>query len=148
MTDPLTSPSRAETIPARARLERFTDDIATLRLKTGRTSVERALRLLGAVMMLGGIVVAFAGYLTSLDVTATPGTNVDVLDANSDVVLAITGVAISVVGGFIFLRYSLAAFLRLWLLRQSYEQQAVLDAALDDYSGAATPGADAPPGAS
>ena len=58
------------------------------------------------------------------NVTATPNTNVDVLNSNSYVPLAIAGLATSVVGGFLFLRYSLARFLRFWLLRQVYEQRA------------------------
>lgn len=126
-----TDPAADAPPPSRSRLDRFTDEIATLRLKTGRSSIERRLQLVGATLMLGGIIVALAAYITSLDVTATPGTNVDVLNASSYVVLAITGLGVSVVGGFIFLRYSLAAFLRLWLLRQSYEQQTLLDVALD-----------------
>ena len=44
--------------------------------------------------------------------------------SNSYTPLAIAGLAISVVGGFLFLRYSLAKFLRFWLLRQVYEQRA------------------------
>ena len=39
----------------------------------------------------------------------------------------IAGVAVSVTGGFLFLRYSLARFLRFWLLRQSYEQRAAIE---------------------
>jgi hypothetical protein len=46
------------------------------------------------------------------------------------VALAATGIAISVVGGFLFLRYSLARFLRFWLLRQSYEQRLAVDEAI------------------
>ena len=51
------------------------------------------------------------------------------LDSNSYMPLAIGGLAITVTGGFIFLRYSLAKFLRFWLLRQSYEQRAAIDEA-------------------
>jgi hypothetical protein len=43
--------------------------------------------------------------------------------------LAIAGLATSVVGGFLFLRYSLARFLRFWLLRQTYEQRVAIDEA-------------------
>jgi hypothetical protein len=81
------------------------------------------------ILMVAGIAIALGAYAASLNVTATPGTNVDVLDSNSYMPLAIAGLATSVVGGFLFLRYSLARFLRFWLLRQTYEQRVAIDEA-------------------
>jgi hypothetical protein len=109
------------------RAEQFKTEIAGLRLKTGRARVENLLQILGVVLMVAGIVIALVAYSASLNVTATPGSNVDVLDSNSYTPLAVAGLAISVTGGFLFLRYSLAKFLRFWLLRQSYEQRAAID---------------------
>ena len=117
------------------RAEQFKTEIAEMRLKTGRARMENLLQLLGVILMVAGIAVALGAYSGSLNVTATPGTNVDVLDSNSYTPLAIAGLAISVTGGFLFLRYSLAKFLRFWLLRQSYEQRA----AIDDASSGRTP---------
>jgi hypothetical protein len=113
------------------RAEQFKADIAEMKLKTGRTGAERLLQLLGAALMVAGIAIGLGAYSASLNVTATPGTNVDLLDSNSYIALAIAGVAISVTGGFLFLRYSLARFLRFWLLRQAYEQRT----AIEDASG-------------
>ncbi len=117
------------------RAEQFKAEIAEMRLKTGRARMENLLQLLGVILMVAGIAIALGAYSASLNVTATPGTNVDVLDSNSYTPLAIAGLAISVTGGFLFLRYSLAKFLRFWLLRQSYEQRA----AIDDASSGRTP---------
>ncbi|MDP9331767.1 MAG: hypothetical protein M3Q30_00425 [Actinomycetota bacterium] len=117
------------------RAEQFKAEISEMRLKTGRARVENLLQLLGAVLMVAGIAIALGAYSASLNVTATPGTNVDVLDSNSFTPLAIAGLATSVTGGFLFLRYSLAKFLRFWLLRQSYEQRA----AIDDATSGRTP---------
>ena len=117
------------------RAEQFKTEIAEMRLKTGRARMENLLQLLGVILMVAGIAIALGAYSASLNVTATPGTNVDVLDSNSFTPLAIAGLAISVTGGFLFLRYSLAKFLRFWLLRQSYEQRA----AIDDASSGRTP---------
>jgi uncharacterized membrane protein YidH (DUF202 family) len=111
------------------RMARFTAEIADLKLKTGRTRTEHLLQVVGAVLMVGGVVLAAGGYAASLEVAATPGSNVDVLNSNSYETLALVGVATSVAGGFVFLRYSLAQFLRFWLLRQSYDQQRAVDAA-------------------
>jgi uncharacterized membrane protein YidH (DUF202 family) len=109
------------------RMARFTAEVADLKLKTGRTRTEHLLQVVGVVLMVGGVVLAAGGYAASLDVAATPGSNVDVLNSNSHEALALVGVATSVVGGFVFLRYSLAQFLRFWLLRQAYEQQRAID---------------------
>jgi hypothetical protein len=111
------------------RVRQFKAEIAEMKLKTGRSRAEGLLEILGAILMVAGIAIAFGAYAASLNVTATPGTNVDVLDSNSYMPLAIAGLATSVTGGFLFLRYSLARFLRFWLLRQSYEQRVAIDEA-------------------
>ncbi len=111
-----------DTNPTNDRMAQFTAEVAEMKLKTGRSKVEHSLQVLGVVLMAAGIVVALASYRASLSVVATPGSNVDLLDSNSYEILALAGVATSVVGGFVFLRYSLAQFLRFWLLRQSYER--------------------------
>ena len=101
-----------------------------MKLKTGRTRTENLLQTSRRRRSWSaGIAIALGAYAASLNVTATPGTNVDVLDSNSYMPLAIAGLAISVTGGFVFLRYSLARFLRFWLLRQVYEQRAAIDEA-------------------
>jgi hypothetical protein len=111
------------------RVGQFKADIAEMKLKTGRSRAEGLLQMLGVVLMVAGIAIALGAYVASLNVTATPGTNVDVLDSNSYMLLAIAGLATTVTGGFLFLRYSLAKFLRFWLLRQSYEQRVAIDEA-------------------
>jgi hypothetical protein len=113
--------------PPNDRTEQFKAEIAEMRLKTGRANAERLLQILGVVLMVAGIAIALGAYRASLNVTATPNTNVDVLNSSSYTPLAIAGLATSVVGGFLFLRYSLARFLRFWLLRQVYEQRAAID---------------------
>jgi hypothetical protein len=111
------------------RVGQFKADIAEMKLKTGRSRAEGLLQMLGVVLMVAGIAIALGAYAASLNVTATPGTNVDVLDSNSYMLLAVAGLATTVTGGFLFLRYSLAKFLRFWLLRQSYEQRVAIDEA-------------------
>jgi hypothetical protein len=111
------------------RVGQFKAEIAEMKLKTGRTRAEGMVEILGVILMVVGIAIAVGAYAASLNVTATPGSNVDVLDSNSYTPLAIAGLATSVTGGFLFLRYSLARFLRFWLLRQSYEQRVAIDEA-------------------
>ena len=111
------------------RVGQFKAEMAEMKLKTGRSRAEGMLEILGVILMVAGIAIALGAYAASLNVTATPGTNIDVLDSNSYMPLAIAGLATSVTGGFLFLRYSLARFLRFWLLRQSYEQRVAIDEA-------------------
>ena len=111
------------------RVDQFKAEIAEMKLKTGRSRAEGLLQILGVILMAAGIAIALGAYAASLNVTATPGTNVDVLNSNSYTPLAIAGLATSITGGFLFLRYSLARFLRFWLLRQSYEQRVAIDEA-------------------
>jgi hypothetical protein len=111
------------------RVEQFKSEIAEMKLKTGRSRADGLFQLLGVILMVAGIAIALGAYAASLNVKTTPGTNVDLLDSSSYVPLAIAGLAMSVVGGFVFLRYSLARFLRFWLLRQTYEQRVAIDEA-------------------
>ena len=103
------------------RAEEFKAEIAAMRLKTSRGGLENALLVIGVVAMVAGIVIAFAAYAASLNVTATPGSNVDLMDSNSYLALAIAGGIVTLAGGAVFVRYSLAKFLRFWMLRQIYE---------------------------
>ena len=111
-----------------ARADQLRTDAAALKLKTDRAGKERGLQILGVVLMVAGIAIAFAAYRSALNVQATPGSNVDVLNSNAYGPLGMTGLATSVVGAAVFLRYSLADFFRWWLLRQSYDMQAAVEA--------------------
>jgi hypothetical protein len=111
------------------RVGQFKAEIAAMKLKAGRPRAESLLQILGVVLMVAGIAIALGAYAASLGVKTTPGTNVDVLNSSSYVPLAIAGLATSVTGGFLFLRYSLVRFLRFWLLRQTYEQRVAIDEA-------------------
>jgi hypothetical protein len=70
--------------------------------------------------MVVGIGIVIAAYFMSHG-TSNP------LSQNDALVLAIGGLTAAVVGGALFLRYSLAAFLRFWLARFIYEQQTQTD---------------------
>ena len=102
------------------RIEQFKADIAEMRLKTGRANRENLLLAIGAVLMVAGVIAALVVYQASLNEN-------DVRDVQSDVVLAVAMVGLSIVGAAVFLRYSIARFLRVWLLRQLYEGQAHID---------------------
>lgn len=99
------------------RIEQFKGDLAKMRSKTGRAGLETRLEIFGAVLMSAAAIVAFVTYEVSLSQS-------DPRNIQSGLTLAITMLILAVVGAALFLRYSMARFLRLWLLRQLYEGQA------------------------
>ncbi|HEX7094415.1 MAG TPA: hypothetical protein VF183_00935 [Acidimicrobiales bacterium] len=118
-----------ETTTSTTRVEQFKSDIAEMKLKTGVSNKEGTLQVLGVLLMIAGIAIAFGAYQASLNVKAA-----DVgaeLDSNSWIALSIGGLTLTVAGAALFLRYSLAKFFRLWLLRQMYEGQAHIDQVIE-----------------
>ncbi len=98
------------------RREQFEEQIAAVRIRTGKAEAEHRFALLGLVLLVGGAAVCLIAYLSSRGLSDTR----DVLSAS---ILALFGISLSIVGGALFLRYSLARFLRFWLLRLIYEEQ-------------------------
>jgi hypothetical protein len=101
------------------RIARLEQEAANLKVSTSakRDGIYQAA---GAVAMFAGVVVAFVAYQLSLDRS-------DPRDIQSLIILAVAMLALSVIGAAVFLRYSLARFLRFWLLRQLYDSQEHMD---------------------
>jgi len=102
------------------RIDQFKTEVTDLNLKTGNVGREKLLSAVGVVMMIAGTVGAFVVYASSLNLSSA-------LDVQSQIVYAVAFLTLSVFGAALFLRYSLAAFLRMWLLRNLYEGQANTD---------------------
>ncbi len=68
------------------------------------------------LLALLGVALGIVGYLLSHSTD-------NVLNQGDAQQLALLGIACSVTGGAIFLRYSLSQFLRLWLMRLIVEQR-------------------------
>lgn len=114
------------------RIERLKSDAAELNVGKGAAR-DGLWQTLGAVAMGAGVVLAFVAYLLSLSKD-------DTRDIQSLEILAVAMLALAVAGAAVFLRYSIARFLRFWLLRQLYEGQAHIDqvvAAMGERDGAA-----------
>src|SRR5919109_1836279 len=101
------------------RIERLQSEAA--RLDVARSGSRDGLfQTVAVVAMVVGVVGAFIAYQASL------GSD-DPRDIQSFIILAITMLGLVIIGAAVFLRYSLAKFLRFWLLRQLYEGQAHVD---------------------
>jgi len=101
------------------RIERLKTEAAELNVAKG-AGRDGLWQIAGALAMAVGVVVAFVAYQLSL-------TKSDDLDILSLIILALSMLALAVTGAALFLRYSLARFLRFWLLRQLYEGQSHID---------------------
>jgi len=102
---------------AAPRVDQFKSEVAELKLKTGNATRERVYGVLGLVVMLVGVGGAFFCYVSSRNLS-------DARDIQSTLILAVGFVALTLLGLGIFLRFAIANFLRMWLLRQLYEGQA------------------------
>ena len=116
------------------RIERLKSDAAELNVGkgAGRDGLYQAA---GAVAMGVGVAVAFLAYQLSLGKD-------DQRDIQSLQILAVSMLALAVVGAAVFVRYSLARFLRFWLLRQLYEGQAHIDQVVAALGGRGAPADD------
>lgn len=106
------------------RVEDFKQEIADMRVRDPATGRDRLWLRIGVGLMIAGLVLALAAYPLS------SGTD-NPLSQSDALALGLGGIAGTIVGGALFLRYSIAGFLRFWLARLSYEQQIQTDRIVD-----------------
>jgi hypothetical protein len=99
-----------------ARVQEFKAEMASMRLPEPAPGRDRKLLVLSIMLMAGGVVIGLLGY-------APWRSSVEQSDQLDGIVIAIIGLTVSVVGAALFVRYSMAQFLRFWLARLIYEQQ-------------------------
>jgi hypothetical protein len=102
------------------RVQEFKQEIADMKVRDPSTGRDRVWLRTGIALMVIGVAVAIFAYFMSHG-TSNP------LEQNDALTIGIAGLAVAVVGSAVFLRYSLAGFLRFWLARFVYEQQAQTD---------------------
>jgi len=102
------------------RRRKFKDDVAQQKLKADQFRYDGVLRIVGAVLMVVGVVGIFIAYNVSL-------TQDDMRDVGSLQTLAIGFLGLTVLGGALYLAAGVTRVLRLWLLRQLVESQAQTD---------------------
>ncbi|QYG93634.1 hypothetical protein HC251_15185 [Iamia sp. SCSIO 61187] len=102
------------------RVEQFTAEIADMKLPDTSSSRDRTFLRVGVGLMVAGVVIGIVAY------TIGHGTT-NPLQQRDAIVIALIGLTVALVGAAVFLRYSMAQFLRFWLARLSWEQQAQTD---------------------
>ncbi len=98
------------------RLEQFKADIADMRIRDPSVGRDTVLLWIGVAGLVAGIAIAVIAYFLSHNTSSA-------LDQGDDHIIALIGVTVSIAGAAVFLRYSLASFLRFWLARLIYEQR-------------------------
>lgn len=101
---------------AAGRREQFEEDIAAVRIRTGKAEAEQRFTILGIVGMAVGAGLCLVAYFASKGLS-------DSRDIYTQMILALFGLSLAIAGAAVFLRYSFARFLRFWLLRLIYEQK-------------------------
>lgn len=103
------------------RIQTFTEEIAEMKLRGARADRERLLLVLGVVALLGGVGLAiFGGFQASG--TSDTGDQVAFLATGT-----LIGLALVIAGTALFVRYSMARFLRFWLVRLVHEHRTETD---------------------
>lgn len=102
------------------RIEQFKADVAAMRLRDPAAGRDRLLRGLGVLAMVAGLGVAVVAWFLSHG-TENP------LQQRDAIVQAVIGLALAVVGAALFVKAAMATFLRFWMARLCYEQQAQAD---------------------
>lgn len=114
------------------RIERFRAEVAELGVRGGVAGRERVLLRLGVALMAVGVIWVIVSYFVSHS-TRSP------LEQRDMFVSAVLGLTIAVIGGVVFLRYSVGRFLRFWLARLSFDQERHADAVVDALQARARP---------
>ena len=102
------------------RIEQFKSEIGELKIKDPSAPRDPMLARAGLVAMGIGIALGVVAYFLS------HGTDNE-LQQRDAIVVALIGVTITLAGGALFLKASIANFLRFWLLRDLHERRAQTD---------------------
>lgn len=102
------------------RIEQFRAEVADMKLRDPATGLDRLLVRLGVVGLVGGLGFAVAAWFLAHG-TRNP------LQQRDALVVALLGLTMAVVGGALFVKGAVAGFLRFWMARLCYEQQAQAD---------------------
>lgn len=106
---------------AEPRLSDFEAELRRLKVRRSAPDAEARLLAAGVILMPVGLVAVLVGWFGASGTT----------DFSSQVPYLLSGgvlgLGLTIVGATLFLRYSLARYLRFWLLRLVYEERAASD---------------------
>lgn len=103
------------------RIEQFRSEIARMNIRTPQAESERKLLIAGIAAMSFGVVCIVAGWW------GASGTTLIVDAISYGISGGVLGLGFIVIGAALFVRYSMTRYLRYWLVRIIYEEQANTD---------------------
>jgi len=115
------------------RVAEFTAEIESMKLKAGGADSEKRLLLLGIVAVVIGVALAVVGGVQVVN-AETPMDQQAFLATG-----AFLGIALCIAGAALFVRYSLARYMRFWMVRLVFESRANADRIVDAIDRAAEP---------
>ena len=104
------------------RIEEFKSEIEGLKLKGGSAEGESRLLAAGVILCVAGVLFAIAGAIRVASFGDSPGDQRAILAQGS-----FLGIALIIAGAALFIRFSLARYMRFWLIRLTYESRANTD---------------------
>jgi hypothetical protein len=113
------------------RIEQFKADIADLRIADPSAGRDQRSTKLGITAMVIGVLLGVYAYSLSY---GAPSTNPGAQQRDA-IVVALIGVSLTISGGALYLKGSLASFLRFWLVRDLHERRAQTDRLLAGLDG-------------
>jgi hypothetical protein len=109
------------------RIEAFTAEVEQMKLRASSAEGERRLVVLGAVALIVGLALAVFGGIMVQNTTENVAANQRAFMATG----TFLGIALVIAGAALFVRFSLARYLRFWLVRLVHESRANTDRIVD-----------------
>ena len=122
------SSEHSRTAEGAERVEQFSAEIADMSLPGTASGRDRALLWVGAALMVVAIIVVVVAYVIG-------HTSTNPLQQRDAIVIALIGLTLAVVGAALFVRYSLAQFMRFWMARLSWDSSTATDRLVDAMRG-------------
>ncbi|MEI7888329.1 MAG: hypothetical protein WCJ04_13135 [Actinomycetes bacterium] len=114
------------------RVEQFKSEIDGLKLKGSSSQGEKRLLILGVVLLVAGVLLAVFGAIEVGQYPDSPADQRAYMAQGS-----FLGLALIIAGAALFVRFSLARYLRFWMIRMTYESRANTDRVVDAIERAA-----------
>jgi hypothetical protein len=103
------------------RLQQFQEEVNQLKVTGGRANPERNGMILGAVLMVVGLILGIYAYFGRAHPATGP------LQQGDGTTIGLLGVGFTIVGTGLFVVFSLTRYFRYWLVRLIYEQREQTD---------------------
>jgi len=113
------------------RVTQFRDEVAALKLRVGGAESERRLLLLGVLALVLGLLLTVVGGVMVTNTTENVAANQRAFMATG----TFLGIALMIGGAALFVRYSMARYLRFWLIRIVHESRVNTDRIVDAIEG-------------